>query len=234
MTRASHPQSTRLFRSPLRLVITEVKPRPVKTGKSILASFQQHGAKLVPMGHIPNVSTRTGRPVQHTYSNSYSQLRGELRVMFDTMLREASGDPNATMCWTVKVFYTCIFDRYGLALRGWPPSFTFQNLSAASVEELRELDRRCRANPPELFFAPPTREEFGAALIDYGAAAPGPLFPAALPTFEHSNIGRRTVATRGDGLPIVNKDGARMAWHRTGYRDLLGGESYIGGHCGVC
>ncbi|KAI0746517.1 hypothetical protein C8Q80DRAFT_1175574 [Daedaleopsis nitida] len=154
------------------------------------------------------------------------------------------------MCWTVKAFYACIFDRYGLALRGWPPGFTFQNLSGASIEELRELDRRCRATPPELFFAPATREEFGAALMDYTAAAPGPLFPAALPSFEHSNMGRRTVATRyerdgptsakevsdedlradakevhtGDGLPIVNKDGARMAWHRTGYRDLLGGE----------
>lgn len=154
------------------------------------------------------------------------------------------------MCWTVKGFYEHIFDHFGLALRGWPPSFTFRNLSDASISELRELDRRCRANPPELFFARATREEFGAALLSYTAAAPGPLFPAPLPTFEHSNMGKRTVATRyerdgptsakevtdedvqadakevhtGDGLPIVNKDGTRMAWHRTGYRDLLGGE----------
>ncbi|KAI0738492.1 hypothetical protein C8Q80DRAFT_1124669 [Daedaleopsis nitida] len=59
--------------------------------------------------------------------------RSQLRVSMNAALAEVSGVPDATMRWTLETYVTDIVVGCGVELLGFPPTYTFGNLSITAT-----------------------------------------------------------------------------------------------------
>ncbi|RPD52257.1 hypothetical protein L226DRAFT_576977 [Lentinus tigrinus ALCF2SS1-7] len=162
--------------------------------------------RLVPL--IPGVPLTSELP-----KPDHSDPRGSVRLLLNTLLVHATGDPCARMCWTLRLFHKDITLRYGVLLYGWPADVPFMNLSTGhgspSMAQVRHLLTLLTAEPqPRMYFIQAAPEQLLAAERDVSAVAPGPLFPAPapLPYFGRSDIGRRRVFKHdSDGNAIPHR-----------------------------
>ncbi|KAH9886902.1 hypothetical protein C8Q73DRAFT_675122 [Cubamyces lactineus] len=69
------------------------------------------------------------KPFTGVYARHELWMRGFLRKSMAEALVSLTGNPNASMRWTVKGYYHKIYVEYGLELVGWPPDEVFADLS---------------------------------------------------------------------------------------------------------
>ncbi|KAI0323634.1 hypothetical protein GY45DRAFT_1332398 [Cubamyces sp. BRFM 1775] len=166
-----------------------------------------------------------------SYATRSGRERGTLRTVLTDGLVEFTGDPRATMRWTVYRFYKDIFLRYAANLVGWPPHIRFENLSKVSMptSTVNVLLRRWEKGV--MRWETPTPEELDAAAADWRTASPSPLFPEETVRYGRNDIGKQRERPTVDSArfpPRYVRDGAKSGRRIDSEDELEGGDGERG------
>ncbi len=104
------------------------------------------------------------------------------------------------MRWTVKQYYSYVFTRYHIQLRGWPRDIPFVDLSAITgLARIKRLWKRWKTG--KMHFAPVSDAALEAADQNPISSAPAPLNNGIAMDLGRSDIKTQRRAPREDGRP---------------------------------
>ncbi|KAI0738616.1 hypothetical protein C8Q80DRAFT_1358078 [Daedaleopsis nitida] len=138
------------------------------------------------------------------------ERRSQLRVSMNAALAEISGVPDATMHWTLETYVADIFVGYGVELLGFPPTYTFGNLSVTATGLARINHLIALWESGVMHFARVSDERRRAAAENPLLAAPVPLLAD-----EESTGGRPDIKKRRR-RPVTNPLGLPGRYERNG------------------
>ncbi|KAH9890422.1 hypothetical protein C8Q73DRAFT_652493 [Cubamyces lactineus] len=146
------------------------------------------------------------------YATRAGRERGTLRAVLSDGLVAFTGDPRATMRWTVDRFCNDVFLRYPAKLVGWPPRIPFANLSSLSMPTSTVNTLLRLWEKGILRWEAPTSDELAAAKEDAKNAAPSPLIPDRTVRCGRNDIGKRRKRPTVDSVrfpPRYTRDGPK-------------------------
>ncbi|KAI0738490.1 hypothetical protein C8Q80DRAFT_1124672 [Daedaleopsis nitida] len=117
--------------------------------------------------------------------------RSQLRVSMNAALAEVSGVPDATMRWTLETYVTDIVVGCGVELLGFPPTYTFGNLSITATGLARINHLIALWESGVMHFSRVSDERRCAAAENPLLAAPSPLLADEESTGGRPDIKRR-------------------------------------------